>query len=158
MRGEGETYELFHPVTHDFLWQWGKFRIENNARKCVWVIILCSKATTRKMSLRRATHGRGMISHHDQISVPSIAKRASQVHEPLALVLCVPKHDPALEVVCFVQKAIRDQLVLGIYFDRHLQRRIRRALDGSECHTSISARRDKSLYVESVLAIGEDWV
>jgi hypothetical protein len=99
-----------------------------------------------------------MISHHDQISVPKITKRTSQLHEPLTIIHRVFKHDRALEVVRFKQQAIRNQLVLAIYFDRHLQWRSPGALDGSECYTSIPARRDESLHVELVLAIGKDWM
>jgi hypothetical protein len=101
---------------------------------------------------------RGMISHHDQISIPKIAKRACQLHEPLAIIHFVPKHDRALEIVRFKQRAIRDQLVLAVHFDCHLQRGICEALDCSKCHASISACSDESLHMVSVLAISEDWI
>lgn len=99
-----------------------------------------------------------MISHHDQISVPEITKRTSQLHEPLTIIDCVPKHDRTFEVVRFMQQAICNQLVLAIHFDCHLRCGSRKSLDSSKRHASISPRRDESLHVESVLAISEDWM
>jgi hypothetical protein len=99
-----------------------------------------------------------MISHHDQISIPEITKRASQLHEPLTIIHRVLKHDRAFEVVRFNQQAVRDQLVLAVHFDCHLRCGSRKSLDGSERHASISPRRDEPLHMESVLAIGENWM
>src|SRR5882757_3898606 len=99
-----------------------------------------------------------MVCHHDQVSVPKIAKRTPQLHEPITVPLCDIEHDPALELVRVVQLAIRVQPVLGIDFDRDLLRRSSGALDGSERHVSKSAPRDETIHVELVRAIGEEWM
>ena len=95
-------------------------------------------------------------AHHYQISVPKIAKRTPQLHEPLAIIHCVLEHDRALKVVCFEQQSICDQLVLAINFDCHFRCRSSDALDSSERHASVSARRNEPFHVESVFAISED--
>jgi len=51
------TYELFDPQTRNSPWEAGIYRVEKDARKRVWVIILEAAATGKE-------HGNMSVAYH----------------------------------------------------------------------------------------------